>query len=57
MSNAPVYRLHKSRGCAVVTINGRNFYLGKHGSPESYEKYSRLIRRRSVFLCPRFALL
>jgi integrase len=39
----PSYRLHKARDCAVATINGKNFYLGRHGSPESYEKYARLI--------------
>lgn len=39
----PSYRLHKARGCAVVTINGKNHYLGKYGSPESHEKYARLI--------------
>ena len=39
----PVYRLHKARGCAVVTIHGKNHYLGKYNSPESYEKYARLI--------------
>ncbi len=39
----PSYRLHKARGCAVVTIHGRNHYLGPYGSEESYERYSRLI--------------
>jgi hypothetical protein len=39
----PSYRLHKARGSAVVTINGKNHYLGKHNSPESHEKYARLI--------------
>ena len=39
----PTYRLHKARNCAVVTINGRNHYLGPYGSPESHEKYARLI--------------
>ena len=39
----PSYRLHKARGYAVVTINGKNHYLGKHNSPESHEKYARLI--------------
>ncbi len=39
----PSYRLRKARGCAVVTINGRNFYLGTYGSDRSYENYSRLI--------------
>ena len=39
----PSYRLHKARGCAVVTINGKNHYLGPYNSPESHEKYARLI--------------
>jgi len=39
----PTYRLHKARGCAVVTINGKDHYLGKFNSPESHEKYARLI--------------
>lgn len=39
----PSYRLHKARNCAVVTINGRNHYLGPYGSPESHERYARLV--------------
>ena len=39
----PKYRHHKARNCAVVTINGRNHYLGPFGSPESHEKYACLI--------------
>jgi hypothetical protein len=39
----PSYRLHKARNCAVVTINGINKYLGPYDSPESHEKYARLI--------------
>ncbi len=39
----PKYRLHKSRNLAVVTINGKDHYLGQHGHPESYEKYAHLI--------------
>ena len=39
----PSYRLHKARGCAVVTIDGRNHYLGKHGSEESCKLYEQLI--------------
>jgi len=31
----PSYRLHKARNCAVVTIDGKNFYLGPYDSPES----------------------
>ena len=36
----PSYRFHKARNCAVVTINGRNRYLGPYGSPESKEEYA-----------------
>src|SRR5438270_1875015 len=39
----PSYRLHKPSGQAVVTLNGRDRYLGKHGSPESRAEYDRLI--------------
>ena len=39
----PSYRLHKGRGSAVVTIDGRNRYLGPYGSPESHEEYARLL--------------
>ena len=31
----PSYRLHKPSGQAVVTLNGRDYYLGKHGTAES----------------------
>lgn len=39
----PSYRLHKSSGRAVVTIDGKDHYLGIHGSPESRAEYDRLI--------------
>jgi len=39
----PSYRFHKARNCAVVTIDGKKYYLGRHESPESYDKYARLI--------------
>ncbi len=39
----PSYRLHKPSGQARVIINGEHLYLGKFGSPESREKYARLI--------------
>ncbi len=42
-NSPPKYRLHKARNCGVVTIDGKNHYLGRYGSPESHEKYSRLI--------------
>ena len=48
MSNAislrtPKYRHHKAKGLAVVTIAGRDVYLGKFGSEASKRKYRRLI--------------
>jgi hypothetical protein len=39
----PAYRFHRARGCAVVTVNGHDVYLGPYGSPESLAKYNRLI--------------
>ena len=39
----PSYRLHKARGLAVVTIDGRDRYLGKYCSASSYEEYAKLI--------------
>jgi integrase len=39
----PSYRLHKPSGQAVVRIEGRDYYLGKHGTEESQEAYRRLI--------------
>ncbi len=39
----PSYRLHKPTGQAVVTLNGRDRYLGRHGSPESRAEYDRLL--------------
>ncbi len=38
----PSYRRHSS-GQARVTINGKDYMLGEHGSPESHEAYARLI--------------
>jgi integrase len=35
--------LHKASGRAVVTLNGRDVFLGKHGSIESRQRYARLI--------------
>ena len=42
-SRPPAYRLHRARNLAVVTIAGKDHYLGPFGSPESHEKYARLI--------------
>ncbi|MFT5302054.1 MAG: hypothetical protein ACI814_002867 [Mariniblastus sp.] len=42
-TTAPKYRLHKPSGNAAVTINGKAYYLGIHGTAESKRKYRRLI--------------
>ena len=39
----PSYRHHKPSGQAVVTLSGRDHYLGNHGSPESRREYERLL--------------
>jgi len=39
----PAYRLHKPSGQARLIIDGRRVYLGRDGSPESREKYARLV--------------
>jgi hypothetical protein len=42
-SRVPSYRRHKPTGQAVVTINGRDLYLGKWNSAASKDEYDRLI--------------
>ena len=39
----PSYRLHKATGQAVVTLDGRDVYLGRHGTPGSKAEYDRII--------------
>jgi hypothetical protein len=39
----PKYRHYKPKNLAVVRIFGRDHYLGKYLSPESHERYDRLI--------------
>lgn len=39
----PSYRYHKARNCAVVTVGGRDHYLGTYDSAESWELYHRLV--------------
>ena len=41
--SVPKYRLHRASGQAVVTLNGRDFYLGKYNSQESKTAYNQLI--------------
>ena len=46
--HVPAYKLHKTTGQARVIIRGRHHYLGPYGSPESREKYGRLIAELAV---------
>jgi hypothetical protein len=43
-SRIPKYRLHTPSGLAVVRLNDRDIYLGKHGTQESRQEYGRLIK-------------
>jgi integrase len=40
----PSYRRHKPSGQAVVTLNGKDFYLGKWGTKARRTEYDRLIQ-------------
>ena len=40
----PSYRLHKPTGLAVVTLQGKDCYLGKYNSKASWEEYQDLVR-------------
>jgi hypothetical protein len=42
-AKTPSYRHHKPSGQAVVTLEGRDCYLGDFGSPESREEYDRIV--------------
>lgn len=42
-SRIPKYRLHKPTGRAVVRLNGRDIYLGRHRSDESLQRYRQVI--------------
>lgn len=39
----PVYRHHKPSGLASVRLDGRDIYLGRHGTPDSRSEYQRVI--------------
>ncbi len=41
----PQYRLHRQSGKAVVTLNGKDYLLGTHGTPENRTAYHNLITR------------
>ncbi len=39
----PKYRKHKASGQAIVTVAGKDHYLGPHGTKASKEEYDRLV--------------
>jgi hypothetical protein len=41
--SVPSYRLHKPSGRAIITLNGKDHYLGEWNSDESRQEYDRLI--------------
>ncbi len=43
VNSVPKYRYHRGSKQAVVTLNGREFYLGPHGTKASRIEYDRLI--------------
>jgi hypothetical protein len=43
ITRPPKYRYYKPKNLAVVRIAGHDYYLGKYGTPESHERYDRLI--------------
>ncbi|MCA9179418.1 MAG: site-specific integrase [Planctomycetales bacterium] len=42
-TSVPKYRKHKASGQAVVTLSGKDFYLGPHGTKASKREYDRLV--------------
>ncbi len=42
-TSTPKYRKHRASGQAIVTLDGRDFYLGPHGTKTSHHEYDRLI--------------
>ncbi len=47
----PKYAHHKPSGQARVRIDGKDIYLGVHGSPESHQRYSELLGEWSRSNC------
>lgn len=57
-NHLPKYRKHRASGQAVVTLNGRDFYLGPHGTKASKLEYDRLLGEwlaagRNLLTCSR----
>src|SRR3954470_10845271 len=43
-SRIPKYRHYKPKDLALVVLNGKQIYLGRYGSPESWDEYHRLVK-------------
>lgn len=43
--SVPSYGLHRPTGQARVRINGKDHYLGPHGSEESRQRYEQIVRK------------
>jgi hypothetical protein len=43
ITRLPKYREHKASSQAIVTLDGRDHYLGPHGSAASKAEYNRLV--------------
>jgi integrase len=43
-NHIPSYRCYKPKNLGLVVLDGRYFYLGKYGTPESLAEYHRLIQ-------------
>lgn len=41
-NRVPSYRLHKTSGQAIVTLDGKDHYLGAHGTDQSKANYDRI---------------
>ena len=44
----PGYLHYKEKNLARVILNGKPIYLGKYDSPESWEKYDRVLAKRNA---------
>ncbi|HPM82408.1 MAG TPA: site-specific integrase, partial [Candidatus Anammoximicrobium sp.] len=42
-NSVPRYRKHRASGQAIVTLGGKDVYLGPHGTKASHREYDRVI--------------
>lgn len=41
--STPKYRKHRASGQAIVTLGGKDYYLGPHGTKASWKEYDRIV--------------